>query len=149
MAAPSGRGARPRVPRAPDLASPLQHVQMAAPRRDRAEVAFVQQTSAFEPTQRVQTPQLRGLLLLEFAHATVRRHHGIARRATHRLESREIRGVYEEREHARDDDVIGKARNGLGLHGAVATARLLSVRSAVSSDVTTRKRMDVANPSRF
>ena len=128
MAAPSGRGARPRVPRAPDLASPLQHVQMAAPRRDRAEVAFVQQTSAFEPTQRVQTPQLRSFLLLELAHGKVRRHHGIARRATHRVESREIRGVIEEREHARDDDVIGKARNGLGLHGAVATARLLSAK---------------------
>ena len=91
---------------------------MTAPRRDRAEVLLVQQTSAFEPTQRVQASQLSRLLLLELPHATSRRHDRVARRAAHRLESREVGGVLEELKHVRADDMLGKSRNGLGLHGA-------------------------------
>jgi hypothetical protein len=94
---------------------------------------MLQYTSPLQALDRTQTSELHGLTRIQLFKLTPRRRHRIVHRMAHRWEPCEICGIVKvlRSDHVRDDEVVGKARDGcLRLNNACG--------SSAGRDITAR-----------
>ena len=106
----------PLVPRPADLAKLLQFLELSAPRRCLTKAFSTRQiTSPLQALHRAYTSDTHGSIFIDLLEMKPRRRHRIAHLTAHRWEPCEICWIVKvpRSENVGDDEVVGKARDGL------------------------------------
>jgi hypothetical protein len=127
MPARRRRPTRAKVPRAAIRAQHLQLFELSAPRRCLAKAFLTRQKASPLPAlQRASTSEICGFIFTKLLKRKPRRRHRVTHPTTHRWEPCEIGGVVEilSSENVLDDEVVGKAGDGLARDSIAARMRL-------------------------